>query len=64
VTAIVIAFAVFAAAAVFAWTTFSGRVQEATPSTRTSATSGSPAGVDLSLPPEGFAVPREGRQGV
>lgn len=47
-TAIVIAFAVFAAAAVFAWSTFSERVHEATPSTRTPATSGSPAGADLS----------------
>jgi Kelch motif len=54
VTAIVIAFAVFATAAVFAWTIFSGRVHEATPSTRNPPTSGSPAGADLSGIPEGW----------
>jgi hypothetical protein len=54
VTATLIAFAVFAAAAVFAWTTFSERVQEGAPSTPAPATSGSPTGVELSSLPEGW----------
>lgn len=53
-TAIVIAFAVFVAAAVFAWATLSERVQEGAPSTPTPATSGSPTGVELSSFPEGW----------
>jgi hypothetical protein len=54
VTVIVIAFAVFGAATVFAWSTFSDRVQEAAPSTDTPATSGSLTRVDLSGIPEGW----------
>jgi len=54
VTIILIAFAVFAAAAVFAWTTFSERVQEAAPSAPTPVISGSPTGVYLSGIPEGW----------
>jgi hypothetical protein len=67
VTAIVIAFSVFAAAAVFAWTTFSERVQEGAPSTPTPATSGSPTGVDLASIPEGWTelpAPRDIRLGA
>jgi hypothetical protein len=53
-TAILIAFAVFAAAAVFALTTFSELVQEAGPSTPNGAPSVSLTGVDLSSIPEGW----------
>lgn len=51
--AILIAIAVFAAAAVFAWTTFSQRVREGGPPTP-AARPGSPTGVDLSSLPEGW----------
>jgi hypothetical protein len=66
-TAILIAFAVFAAAAVFALTTFSELVQEAGPSTPTGAPSVSLTGVDLSSIPEGWTelpAPPEIRTGA
>jgi hypothetical protein len=49
VTAIVVAFAVFAAAAVFAWARFSDAVKDVRPVTPTPAT-----GVDLTVFPEGW----------
>src|SRR6266498_4050028 len=67
VAAILIAFAVFAAVAVFALTTLSERVHEAAPSPPTRAPSVSLTGVDLSSIPEGWTelpAPPEIRTGA
>jgi len=66
-TAIFIAFAVFAAAAAFAWITFSELVHEAGPPTPTPAPPHSPSGIDLSSIPEGWTelpAPPEIRTGA